>query len=231
MRPLRQKDKRVSRWKNLICWILTILWMGMIFVFSAQNASDSSQLSGQTAFHAAFWFWPGFSELSTEAQAAWIESVQFWVRKAAHFLVYGGLGALLYGDFLLFHWSRPMKAGWAWVVGTLYAASDEIHQLFVPGRSGQLRDVLLDSAGVAAGILLAWAVGLLYQKAAAYAAARRDVKEGVSFEQCRLVGDWRGQPLSEARRIMRKESAGPKALFSFGFLHPDRRPGDACCGW
>ena len=155
MRPLRQKDKCVSRWKNLICWILTILWMGLIFVFSAQNASDSSQLSGQTAFHAAFWFWPGFSELSTEAQAAWIESVQFWVRKAAHFLVYGGLGALLYGDFLLFHWSRPMKAGWAWVVGTLYAASDEIHQLFVPGRSGQLRDVLLDSAGVAAGILLA----------------------------------------------------------------------------
>ena len=69
-----------------------------------------------------------------------------------------------------------MKAGWAWVVGTLYAASDEIHQLFVPGRSGQLRDVLLDSDGVAAGILLAWAVGLLYQKAAAYAAARRDVK-------------------------------------------------------
>ena len=69
-----------------------------------------------------------------------------------------------------------MKAGWAWVVGTLYAASDEIHQLFVPGRSGQLRDVLLDSAGVAAGILLAWAVGLLYQNAAAYAAARRDVK-------------------------------------------------------
>ena len=176
MRPLRQKDKRVSRWKNLICWILTILWMGMIFVFSAQNASDSSQLSGQTAFHAAFWFWPGFSELSTEAQAAWIESVQFWVRKAAHFLVYGGLGALLYGDFLLFHWSRPMKAGWAWVVGTLYAASDEIHQLFVPGRSGQLRDVLLDSAGVAAGILLAWAVGLLYLKGSSYASAMRDVK-------------------------------------------------------
>ena len=51
-----------------------------------------------------------------------------------------------------------MKAGWAWVVGTLYAASDEIHQLFVPGRSGQLRDVLLDSAGVAAGILLAWMI-------------------------------------------------------------------------
>ena len=69
-----------------------------------------------------------------------------------------------------------MKAGWAWVVGTLYAASDEIHQLFVPGRSGQLRDVFLDSAGVAAGILLAWAVGLLYQKAAAYTAAKRDVK-------------------------------------------------------
>ncbi len=36
MRPLRQKDKRVSRWKNFICWILTILWMGMILFFGAK---------------------------------------------------------------------------------------------------------------------------------------------------------------------------------------------------
>ena len=39
-----------------------------------------------------------------------------------------------------------------WLIAALYAASDEIHQLFVPGRSGQLSDVILDSAGALAGV-------------------------------------------------------------------------------
>ena len=39
-----------------------------------------------------------------------------------------------------------------WFIAALYAASDEIHQLFVPGRSGQLSDVILDSAGALAGV-------------------------------------------------------------------------------
>ncbi|MEF2639337.1 MAG: VanZ family protein, partial [Lachnospiraceae bacterium] len=39
-------------------------------------------------------------------------------------------------------------------LGVLYAASDEFHQLFVPGRSGQVRDVCIDSSGVMIGILL-----------------------------------------------------------------------------
>ena len=41
-----------------------------------------------------------------------------------------------------------------WVIGTIYAVSDEVHQLFVEGRSCEVRDMLLDSAGVAAGVLL-----------------------------------------------------------------------------
>ena len=44
----------------------------------------------------------------------------------------------------------------AWGLGTAYAASDELHQFFVPGRSGEFLDVLLDSAGVAVGVALLW---------------------------------------------------------------------------
>jgi hypothetical protein len=40
------------------------------------------------------------------------------------------------------------------LIGVLYAVSDEIHQTFVPGRAGQLRDVLIDSCGVLAGICI-----------------------------------------------------------------------------
>ena len=49
-----------------------------------------------------------------------------------------------------------------WLIAALYAASDEIHQLFVPGRSGQLSDVILDSAGALAGVaaftVLCWPI-------------------------------------------------------------------------
>ena len=42
----------------------------------------------------------------------------------------------------------------AWLTASAYAATDEFHQLFVPGRSGQISDVILDSAGAALGVLL-----------------------------------------------------------------------------
>ena len=41
-----------------------------------------------------------------------------------------------------------------WLTGTVYAATDEFHQMFVPGRSCELRDIMIDSCGVAAGTLL-----------------------------------------------------------------------------
>ena len=42
----------------------------------------------------------------------------------------------------------------AWGAAVLYSVTDEIHQMFVPGRSCELRDVAIDSCGVATGILL-----------------------------------------------------------------------------
>lgn len=171
MRISVKKDR--GSWRFFLPWALSFLWMGMIFWFSAQDAAASSQLSGRTAFRSALWFWPGFSGLSPEAQAAWVEGAQFLVRKSAHFLVYAGLGFLLCWGFSSFSWRRRKEAGWAWLAGTFYAATDEFHQLFVAGRSGQLRDVLLDSAGVLAGILVFCALAHLLKKAAAHRAAKK----------------------------------------------------------
>lgn len=50
--------------------------------------------------------------------------------------------------------SVAKAAGLAWMVGTLYAVSDEVHQFFVPGRSCEVRDMVIDSCGVAAGVLI-----------------------------------------------------------------------------
>ena len=47
---------------------------------------------------------------------------------------------------------------YAWTIGALYAATDELHQLLVTDRSGELRDVCIDAAGVLAGVLLVWLI-------------------------------------------------------------------------
>lgn len=74
--------------------------------------------------------------------------------KTAHFLAYAIL-AWLWWRFLApqrqFHW---WVLCFAWALTTLYGVSDEIHQLFVPGRHGRLADVFFDSAGALAMILL-----------------------------------------------------------------------------
>ena len=50
------------------------------------------------------------------------------------------------------------------LTAALYAATDEVHQLFVPGRSGQVSDVLLDSAGAIAGLALLGGIRFLVQR-------------------------------------------------------------------
>lgn len=69
------------------------------------------------------------------------------LRKLAHAAEYGILGALVVRA--LRRWS------WALALGVAYAVSDEIHQSFVPGRQGSPLDVLIDSVGVIAGVVLA----------------------------------------------------------------------------
>ena len=87
-------------------------------------------------------------------QAYWklYAQVDFAVRKTAHFLEYTLLGMLL---TLLLDSYRARWHWLSWAGCTLYAATDEIHQLFVAGRTGKWQDVLLDSSGALAGLLLA----------------------------------------------------------------------------
>ena len=70
----------------------------------------------------------------------------------AHATEYAILGILLTATLSSFE--KRHYGLWGWLLGTGYAATDEIHQLFVPGRSGQVTDVMLDSAGCLLGCLL-----------------------------------------------------------------------------
>ncbi|MDQ2996953.1 MAG: VanZ family protein [Chloroflexota bacterium] len=86
-------------------------------------------------------------------------------KKGAHFTVYAVL-AVLFRRAL-----PPSRLIWAlsWMFTVLYAASDEWHQSFVPGRHPQLTDVLIDACGAAAGLLIFWWLQRRAQGAAAHA--------------------------------------------------------------
>lgn len=149
-----------------VAWTAVILWMAFIFSMSAEPAVESDKTSGGVAELILKIFVPDFEELSSAERAEMVDGIQHAVRKSAHFCGYTLMGILLCIAFSgHFERNRHILPS-AFVAGALYAASDEFHQRFVPGRSGELKDVLLDSSGVAFGILLFILVVMLKRRRA-----------------------------------------------------------------
>lgn len=136
---------------RIISAVLLIGWMGLIFFFSHQTAAESGDLSGGLIESAVRFFFPSASQ-SFITQV--ISSAEFWVRKLAHFCIYAVLGALGFLTFVSYT-SIPfaLRCFFSLLMSVLYSMSDEYHQTFISGRSGELRDVLIDGAGALTGIL------------------------------------------------------------------------------
>ncbi len=128
--------------------------MAVIFSFSARPAEQSTGDSRWAGHMIGQLFVPGFGDWSDKEQEAFAEKVDYPVRKTAHAMEYAVLGLLTAGAYIRRGTSIRKGILVPWGIAALYAASDEFHQLFVPGRSGQVSDVVLDSAGVLAGVLL-----------------------------------------------------------------------------
>ena len=141
--------------KKTIFAVLLVFWMGFIFSMSCENAEKSSNTSGQT-IRVVLSAVPEFEKQPEEVKINIIEKLQFIVRKSAHFIGYMILGILASGLILQYE-NINKKYPLAFLICVIYAISDEIHQLFVPGRAGQVRDVLIDSAGSFLGIILVMA--------------------------------------------------------------------------
>ncbi len=145
--------------KKILSWILVILWMGLIFYLSHQPAAESSELS------------TGITEViiqTIEKLAPNVEldirNLNHIVRKNAHFFAYLVLGVMVINALRASGVRGYNSIGLALLICVLYAISDEVHQIFIPGRSGEVRDVLIDSAGASVGILVYMVVGRLVGK-------------------------------------------------------------------
>ena len=135
--------------------ILALFWMCIIFAFSAQEKEESSEVSEAISYRmvnsTGILFHLHLDEEQIREIAGTIENT---VRKAAHMTEYGILSILFYIWLGKWQFGVRKRGLLAIVLSALYACSDEFHQLFVPGRAGMVRDVLIDSAGAILGILV-----------------------------------------------------------------------------
>ena len=149
-------ENRMKRKKTGMIWLIfTIIWMSVIFSFSAKKAVESEGMSHSVGKEIGRLIVPQFTSWSEERQEQFAKMIDFPVRKCAHASEYAVLGVLMLGTAYSFAEDQGKKNRLlCWCAGTAYAATDEFHQLFVPGRSCQFRDVCIDSAGILTGIVL-----------------------------------------------------------------------------
>ncbi|MCI8681713.1 MAG: VanZ family protein [Lachnospiraceae bacterium] len=145
--------------KKLFTGLLALAWMGIIFAFSAQSAVESSQTSQSVSYQIAEWQNRLFGLEKTEEELLeQAEGMQLVIRKGAHMSEYALLAILLGLHLGCYSFSDKKVLLWAFAAAVCYAATDEFHQLFVPGRAGRITDVCIDGAGCLAGVIFYYAV-------------------------------------------------------------------------
>ncbi len=132
--------------------------MAVIFCFSARTADESAEDSLRAGMLVGQIFIPDFEDWSEAERQEFAAAADYPVRKSAHASEYAVLGILWILALRAWGAAHGAVFRYAWLFSTIYAATDEFHQLFVPGRAGQPLDVLIDSGGALLGILAAWAV-------------------------------------------------------------------------
>ena len=142
--------------------VLLILLYMIIFRISAQNSDESGALSRSISSMCVNMY-NSFSggHMSGMRIEQLIAKYEGPIRKMAHFTEYACMGILVY--VLCVQWMKRGKRLWllniVWVA--VSAAADEFHQLFVPGRDGNIADVCLDTFGGTVGLLFCILTGML----------------------------------------------------------------------
>ena len=127
---------------RIILIILIILWMNLVFGFSGQDGEQSSGISYK------------ISMLITGNNEEIAKIIEPYIRKIAHFSEYAVGAILIY--LLIYTFPKvPSKIRniSSIIITIIYAISDEIHQLYIPGREGKIVDVYIDTLGIITGIL------------------------------------------------------------------------------
>lgn len=158
---------KTERFKLILSSVLLVAWAVVIFGLSSNNGNDSSSLSNGVISWLLETVVPGYKEWEPSRQAEVRAMLVYPIRKLAHFFEYAVLGCLATAFFFQLDAVRAKKASapvekslkktpavCAFVFLFLFACTDELHQLFVNGRTGKFSDVLIDTIGASCGIVL-----------------------------------------------------------------------------
>lgn len=139
--------------KMVIMFLMLLAVMTIIFNFSSHTGNESSNLSIKVTRFISRIIFRNFNNMSLSQQQFIVNELHLFVRKLAHFTIYMILGIFMY--FFIALTEIRFKFPTAWILCIIYAATDEYHQSFTPGRTMQLKDVIIDSSGAFCGILAA----------------------------------------------------------------------------
>ena len=126
-------------------YTLLILWAALIFYLSSEGSDSSSGRSDAIV------------QTIQSLGVSWPQDLlTFLTRKAAHIGAYFVFGLLAYNVVRMYSLAVRKALLLSAGIVLLYAMSDEFHQMFVPGRSGEVRDVLIDTTAGTVGVMLAY---------------------------------------------------------------------------
>ena len=135
---------------RFILVLLLLVTFGMIFNFSNQDSEKSGSTS-QKVTEAITKDIKSIQKLNKNEKTKVIDKIEDVIRKIAHFSLYSLVGLLLMSLFSTYNINEKNRIIPTIIIGIIYAISDEFHQNFISGRSGQVSDVFLDTLGVTVG--------------------------------------------------------------------------------
>ena len=119
--------------------------MALIFIFSMESGEQSSKHSDSFIIKTMEAILR--RKLTIQEKKIYINKFVYPVRKSAHFWLYFLLGLSIASFFKEFVSLSSRQVGFVVFLVFLYACSDEVHQLLVPERSGEIVDVFIDTIG------------------------------------------------------------------------------------
>lgn len=130
--------------------ILVVIWMIIVFMFSNENGTESSNTSRKVTVTVV----KTFSDKTEEENEPIIQRVEKVIRKLAHYSIYTIGGILIINYVYTIDKNNKEKVLYSIAFGAGYAITDEIHQFFVSERSARIFDVGIDTLGVITGIAI-----------------------------------------------------------------------------
>lgn len=143
---MKKIDKKIQI--RVIKIILIIVWMVIVFSFSNQGGTKSSNTSRKVTIAVV----QAVSDKTIEENELLLEKMEKVIRKLAHYTIYAVGGFLIMNYAYTTNKKTKEKVFYSTAFGTGYAVTDELHQFFVSGRSARIFDVGIDTLGIVTGI-------------------------------------------------------------------------------